>query len=341
MAYEKNAEILDSLMSSGGYKLSETEMRQMGEAGSEDGRCRVLKRKFNADIARFQTIGLWERGAPGYKEAFELQNQPQIAFFPGAGGKRRGAVIVAPGGAYHCKVSSSEGYPIIKRLVDAGIPAALLDYRVKPYSQYRSLLDMQRAVRLLRSRSDELGIKGDKIAVTGGSAGGHLASMAAVHFDGGDPRAEDPIDRASCRPDAAIIWYGLFSGVAFPQSGAFIKAREEEAGVAGPLPELSPFVTPFADEERRDKYFFSPEKHIGPDTPPFFMWQTCDHDDPRQMFNFAKELTDAGVRFEAHVFPFGPHGMGLADGTSHAGGRDEHVMHWSELAIEWLGINGF
>ena len=40
-------------------------------------------------------------------------------------------------------------------------------------------------------------------AILGFSAGGHLASTAATHFDAGKPDAADPIERQSCRPDLA------------------------------------------------------------------------------------------------------------------------------------------
>jgi dienelactone hydrolase len=47
----------------------------------------------------------------------------------------------------------------------------------------------------------------DKIGVMGFSAGGHLASTAATHFDSGNPQPTDPIDRASSRPDIAVLAY--------------------------------------------------------------------------------------------------------------------------------------
>ena len=102
----------------------------------------------------------------------------------------------------------------------------------------------------------------------------------------------------------------------------------------------SGLVSVYMDEQRPDKYWFSPEKWVNPQTPPFFLWQTTDMDDPRNMFCFAKELADAGVRFEAHISPFGPHGMAMANGTG-LGPKDAHVAHWFTQATEWLDIYGF
>lgn len=334
MAYEKNSERLAEIMETHDYGLREDNEQFL--AKSEQERIQSLKRVFNEDISKFETIPLWENDVPGYDSKYKLQNRPQIVFFPGMGGKCTGAVLVVPGGGYNCKVSQSEGYPYIDKLVRSGISAALLDYRVKPYTQYCSVLDIQRAIRLLRFQSKKLNILPDKIAVMGSSAGGHLSTMAAVHFDRGNPGSDDPVEQVSCRPDAAVICYGVFSQVAFPSTGAFIKHFEGEE-----IPESQTgLVSSYSDKHRADNFYFSPEKHVTTETPPIFMWQTCDDDDPRQMFNFAKELADSGVRFEAHVFPFGPHGMGLADGSG-LSPRDGHVMHWSDLALEWLKRYGF
>lgn len=335
MAYEENATRLEAIMKAQNYGLREDAVAKFLQQ-SEEERIRTLKKVFNADIAGFERIELWEGEVPGFNAEYTDQNRPGIVFFPAPSGECRGVVLVAPGGGYNCKVSSAEGYPVLYKLMKAGFSTALLDYRVKPYTQYCSVLDIQRAVRVLRYRAGELNIKPDKIAVSGSSAGGHLSAMAAVHFDDGDPHAADPVERVSSRPDAAVISYGIFSQVAFPKTGEFVKI-DENSQVPG---DASGLVSSYSDKKRAEHYYFSPEKHVTPKTPPFFMWQTCDDDDPRQMFNFAKELADCGVRFEAHIFPFGPHGMGLADGTGlHP--ADAHVMHWSNLAAEWLKLYDF
>ena len=55
------------------------------------------------------------------------------------------------------------------------------------------------------------GIKSDRIGIWGFSAGGHLASSVATHFDAGEPDATDPVERVSDRPDFAILAYGVLS----------------------------------------------------------------------------------------------------------------------------------
>jgi acetyl esterase/lipase len=100
-------------------------------------------------------------------------------------------------------------------------------------------------------------------------------------------------------------------------------------------------VSTFKDADRKHKVYFSPEKNIQPDSPPFFIWQTNQDDDPRQALMLAAELTDRGVPFELHCFPDGPHGMGLCDGKVLPYPGNSHAAHWIELAIEWLEEQGF
>lgn len=73
------------------------------------------------------------------------------------------------------------------------------------------MLDAQRAVRMVRSKAREFHVHPDDIGIWAFSTGGHLASTVATHFDKGDPQAADPIDRASCRPDFAVLAYPVIS----------------------------------------------------------------------------------------------------------------------------------
>lgn len=343
MAYEANTQRLTAWAKektfSGPHAAAHmARFATLSKPEDEPKRVAIIQDVFNEAIADMQVIPLWKDGAvPGWRPEVPRQNKPQIAFFPAVGGGKKGCILVTPGGGYNCKACGSEGYPVIWRLVNAGFHCALLDYRVKPYSQYRSVQDASRAIRLLRSMANELDILPDKIGMIGASAGGNLTCLTCVHWDAGKPNAEDPVERYSSRPDAGLVMYGCFTAVSWPGSDAFMQMREEGPDFVMPKGGL---VSVYMDEQRADKYWFSPEKWITPQTPPFFLWQTTDMDDPRNMLCFAKELADAGVRFEAHVFPAGPHGMALADGTG-LGPKDPHVAHWSELAIEWLNMYGF
>lgn len=273
---------------------------------------------WNRAVARMASIPLWEQGAPGFDpERDPLQIQPNLVFIPAQGADApRGTVIIAHGGAFVCH-AGHEGFHTALRFAEAGFNTAVLTYRLKPYSRRDAMADMSRAIRLLRARRAELGITG-QIAVLGFSAGGMLSGNCATHYDRGDPDAADPIERCSSRPDAAVICYGAFATVAFPEG--FLQA-------------------PFGAPDRAEKLYLAPEKNVTPDTPPFFIWQTIS-DDPRNAFVLGSALTEAGVPFDLHCFETGHHGVGLADGRDDAGFSDAHLQRWAEMCISWLHVHG-
>lgn len=123
------------------------------------------------------------------------------------------AVIVAPGGGHRQLVWGSEGTDIAKWLNDLGIAAFILKYRLAftPNYQYtvegEALADTQRAIRIVRSRAAEFGVKSDRVGVLGFSAGGALAALADIRFDRGKSESADAIDHVSCRPDFVGLVY--------------------------------------------------------------------------------------------------------------------------------------
>lgn len=309
--YEENQGILKELVESGAVLWPDAVQKK------PDGTLDLTANKtlWNKAVARFQAIPLWEEGAPGFDGRDPDQIQPCLVFVPGLGQDRpRGTVVVSHGGAFLCR-AGHEGFHTAWSFAKAGFNVAVLTYRLSPYTRLDAMADLQRAIRLLRHRAGELRIT-QRIAVLGFSAGGMLSGNCATHYDGGDPAAADPVERQSCRPDAAVLCYGAFATTAFP------------GGM---------FVSPFAPtaEERAMKLYLSPENNVTADTPPFFIWQTIS-DDPRNSFVLGSALTQAGVPFELHCFDEGYHGVGLADGANDSGFRGEHLMHWAELCAEWL-----
>lgn len=273
-----------------------------------------------ADLDRMEQTALWEDGAPGFDPGIAGQRQPSVAFLPVSGTTPRGVVIICAGGAYLCK-SSYEGGHVARFIHAHGMAAAVLDYRVKPYLLRDSLADANRSIRLIRSRAAEWGILPDKIAILGFSAGGHLAGMAATLYDRGSPRADDPVERISSRPDAAIQCYGSISPASVPGLEVLL-----DTGYG-------------AEELER----FSPDRNLQPDSPPFFMWQTGDDDivPASHILNMAGRLSDHRIPYEMHIFPYGPHGAGLADGSNTDMPPDTHVAQWAGLLVKWLETLGF
>ena len=92
------------------------------------------------------------------------------------------------GGGFSIR-TGCEGPNIALYFHKLGYNTAILSYRLKPYTRRDSIADMQRAIRILRARKEELGIS-DRVTVMGFSAGGMLSANCATHFE---------IGRASCR----------------------------------------------------------------------------------------------------------------------------------------------
>ncbi|MCX6225795.1 MAG: alpha/beta hydrolase fold domain-containing protein, partial [Bacteroidia bacterium] len=117
------------------------------------------------------------------------------------------AVVICPGGGYGGLVTGPEGHGIAQWLCRHGIAGIILEYRL-PHGNYKvPLADVQRAMRLVRANAADWKLDPSRIGIIGFSAGGHLASTAATHFDTGDNQADDPVSRISSRPDFAMLIY--------------------------------------------------------------------------------------------------------------------------------------
>ena len=122
------------------------------------------------------------------------------------------AIIVFPGGGYGALALVHEGRQWAYWYNAMGITAFVVKYRLGPrYHHPIELGDAQRAIRTVRARAAEFGVSPDRIGIMGFSAGGHLVSTAATHFDAGLADAMDAIDRASSRPDFLILGYPVIS----------------------------------------------------------------------------------------------------------------------------------
>ncbi|HKX29340.1 MAG TPA: alpha/beta hydrolase [Blastocatellia bacterium] len=125
----------------------------------------------------------------------------------------RATVIIAPGGGHRELWAEHEGHNVAKWLNAHGIAAFVLKYRLarEPNSTYQiethELADIQRAIRLVRSRAAEWGLSPSRIGVMGFSAGGELAALASMRFDGGLKDAAEAVDRQSSRPDFQALIY--------------------------------------------------------------------------------------------------------------------------------------
>jgi acetyl esterase/lipase len=183
-----------------------------------------------AVAAARQTVLLWPSGAPGTSdrtapETVRVTDQgehvvsnvhaPSISVFLPSRDKATGtAVIVIPGGGHTELWMDHEGYRVAEFLADHGVAAYVLKYRLAhaPGSTYTvegdALADVQRAIRVVRSRAAEWSLDPDQVGVMGFSAGGELAALAGMAAaDGGVVNSGDPVERVSARPRFQALLY--------------------------------------------------------------------------------------------------------------------------------------
>jgi acetyl esterase/lipase len=278
----------------------------------------VAASRAHAQEAKKQPTPLWPNGAPGALGKDD-KDIPSIILYPAPAEKANGAaVVVCPGGGYGALAMDHEGHQIARWFNGMGVTAAILKYRLGPkYRHPIELGDAQRALRTLRAKADDLKIDAKKIGILGFSAGGHLASTAATHFDAGKADDADPIERVSCRPDYLIAIYPVITLTGpFAHGGSRTNLLGKD-----PDPKLVEFL--------------SNDKQVTKETPPTFLAHTSEDAGvpPENSVLFYLACHKNKVPAELHIYEKGQHGLGL--GTPKVAFSD-----WPNRCEAWLRVRG-
>jgi acetyl esterase/lipase len=264
-----------------------------------------------------QVEPLWPGDAPGAMGNGPADKPTLTLYLPPADKANGTAVVVCPGGGYGGLAVDHEGRQPAEWLNKLGIAAFVLKYRVAPYRHPAPLQDAQRALRTVRARAKEWNVDPHRVGIWGFSAGGHLASTAGTHFDDGKPDADDPVDRAGCRPDFLILSYPVITLVG---PATHTGSRNNLLG-NDPDPALAESL--------------SNDRQVTEHTPPTFLFHT-DADRgvvPENSVLFYLALRKAHVPAELHVYEKGNHGVGLAP-------NDPVLSSWADRLRDWLGGRG-
>lgn len=226
------------------------------------------------------------------------------------------AVIICPGGGYGRLVTGGEGHGIAKWLNQHGITGIVLEYRLPRGRATVPLMDAQRAIRLARKEATNWNCDPSRIGIIGFSAGGHLASTAATHFDRDASDGKDPLSRISCRPDFAILIYPVIS-----------MGNQGHGGSTGNL--LGP--DPSSDLLTR----YSNDLQVTAKTPPTFLAHAVDDKvvPPENSERFHEALKQQGVPTRYLELPSGGHGLN--------GYKGPNWDAWQKGSLEWLRELGF
>jgi acetyl esterase/lipase len=262
-----------------------------------------------------QTLPLWPAAAPLGDGKTEAPSGTLSVFLPPAERGNGAAMVICPGGGYRALVKGPEGSGIAAWLNEHGIAGIVLEYRLPAGRSFVPLLDVQRALRTVRSQAGAWKIDPRRIGIIGFSAGGHVASSAATHFDEGDPKASDPIDRLSCRPDFAVLVYPVIT-----------MGDKTHAGSKKNLLGAS------ADKKLVD--LFSNETQVSDRTPPTFLAHAVNDKavPPENSRMFYQALKAHGVPAEYLELPEGGHGLNGYSGPMWAA--------WQQKSLAWLAERG-
>lgn len=258
-----------------------------------------------------------------YKEVNEnsrirFVSQPTLQpFFPEKGKANGTAVIICPGGGYGMLAYDHEGIAVAKKFNEQGVTAFVLKYRLPSDEIMKDrsigpLQDAQRALQMVRENAKKWNIDPAKVGILGFSAGGHLASTAATHYD--KPVIETK--GISVKPDFSILVYPVISMGAYTHYGSKANLIGKDA----------------SDESIR---LYSNETQVKPDMSPVFLIHAQDDKavPVQNSILFYESMLAQNVKGVLNVYQAGGHGFGLNNKTT----TDE----WFERCLKWMKENKF
>ncbi|MFG1934125.1 alpha/beta hydrolase [Mycobacterium sp. NPDC048908] len=169
-------------------------------------------------------------------------------------------VVQVPGGAWTIGMRRPQAYPLLAHLAERGWVCVSIDYRVSPRHTWPDhIVDVKRALAWVKQNIADYGGDPDFVAITGGSAGGHLCALAALTPD--DLQYQPGFEDADTSVAAAVPIYGRYDWVSGRGSG-----RREFIAF------LQKFVVKKRIAEHKQVYVdASPIMRLRPDAPPFFI----------------------------------------------------------------------
>ena len=167
------------------------------------------------------------------------------------------------GGAWSLGDKEHQGLPLMRHMAARGWVCVAINYRLSPRNAFPAhLVDVKRALAWIRGPGTAYGADPGFVAVTGGSAGGHLAAMAALTPN--DPAYQPGFEEADTSVQAAVPHYGVYD-----LAGATGTTRSRQHARPLPRPRGSCSSTRATDPEAFERA--SPLLNVGPDAPPFLV----------------------------------------------------------------------
>ncbi|WP_293052508.1 alpha/beta hydrolase [Mycobacterium sp.] len=173
---------------------------------------------------------------------------------------RAPVLLQVPGGAWMVGSKRQQAYPLMSHLAESGWVCVAINYRLSPRSTWPDhIVDVKRALVWVKEHIAGYGGDPDWVAITGGSAGGHLSSLAALTAN--DPTFQPGFESADTSVRAAVPFYGVYD---------FTRTDAAMHPMMAPMLARYVFKLSRADSAAAFRAA-SPITYAGPDAPPFFL----------------------------------------------------------------------
>lgn len=215
------------------------------------------------------------------------------------------ALIILPGGGYH-RLAEHEGDGYARWFAARGVRCYVLKYfTASEGNGHRKEILSSLAAGLTVALADWQSVDTEGVGkwiIMGSSAGGHLAAVHSTL----SRSLELPA------PDGTVLCYPVISFTDEPIVHTGSRCQ---------------FLGPVDQDDATARARFSPELNVSPDTPPAFLWHTCEDTPvpPQNSLRYAEALLENGIPCELHLYPQGRHGLGLAA-----------PYPWAQSCLTWL-----
>ncbi len=231
----------------------------------------------------------------------------------------RDAILVIPGGGYKAVCSDREGEPIALAFLARGMNAFVLHYTVTPKDPYAPLVDASAAMHHIRENAEKYFINPERVFAVGFSAGGHLTATLGTMWNDETLLSKIHIPCGANRPTGMILCYPVIDD----HLGSFMNLLGDKS----------------EDLSLREHFMVS--KRVDANTSPAFIIHTAtDEVVPiANSLRIAEALSNHGIMYEMHIYPFGPHGMALANSDTSMGREDlidPAYARWVDDVMVWM-----
>ena len=235
--------------------------------------------------------------------------------------KKRPLILICPGGGY-CFVSDREAEMFAVQWNAYGYHAAVLRYSVAPDAVYpTALLELAKAMQMVKENAEEWGVEPAKVIVEGSSAGGHLAASLGMFWNKPFLGEALGVDSKVLRPAGMILNYPVISSGTYAHDDSFRNLLGDQY------------------EELKDE--MSLENQVSADTPSTFIWHTNEDGlvPAENSLLLALAMRKHNIPVELHLYAKGAHGLAFADERTmdrDGGAIENECQSWIELAYRWI-----